>query len=210
MEFCSLNQTQMRLLDSAEQLFAEKGFDAVSVRDITQAAEANVAAVNYHFGGKENLINAVMGRHAMPINAERIRRLDFLLGREEQPTVREVVDAFLRPMIEKILEQEGRQQLFAKFIGRMMGEGTCGLPSEVLPHFQEMARKVVTGFQAAVPTLSEEQAYLRLKFCFAVMADAMMRGEAFVQISEGRLVDSWNWEDCFEEVLDFCVGGLKG
>lgn len=206
----SLNETQVRLLDAAELLFAEKGFDAVSLRDITQAAEANVAAVNYHFGGKENLINAVMGRHAMPINAERIQRLDLLLERDEKPTVREVVDAFLRPMMERILEQEGRQQLFAKFIGRMMGEGACGLPAEVLPHFQEMARKVVAGFRAAVPSLTEEQAYLRLKFCFAVMADAMMRDEVFEQISEGRLIDGWDWEQCFEDVLDFCVGGLKG
>ncbi|MGJ8723417.1 MAG: TetR/AcrR family transcriptional regulator [Roseibacillus sp.] len=206
----SLNETQVRLLDAAEILFAEKGFEAVSLRDITQAADANVAAVSYHFGGKENLINAVMGRHAMPINCERIERLDQLLAREQKPTVREVVDAFLRPLMERILDQENRQQLFAKFMARMMGEKACGLPAEVLPQFQEMARKVVAGFQAAVPSLSEEQAYFRLKFCFAVMADAMMRDEAFEQISEGRLAGPWNWEQVFEEVLDFCEGGLKG
>jgi len=48
-------ETHERILDAAQKLFAEKGLDATSVRDITTAAECNVAAVNYHFGGKENL-----------------------------------------------------------------------------------------------------------------------------------------------------------
>ncbi len=202
-------ETQERLLEAAEALFAEKGFEAVSLRDITAQAGANVAAVNYHFGGKENLINAVMGRHAMPINAERIQLLDALLSRKKKPTVREVVSAFLRPMMTRILAEERSQRLFAKFMGRMMSEGSCGLPEEVLPHFQEMARKVVAGFRAAVPGLSEEQAYFRLKCCFVVMADALMRDEVFEQISEGRLTDKWQWERVFEEVLNFCEGGLK-
>ena len=159
-------ETRERLLDAAETLFADRGFEAVSLRDITSQAEANVAAVNYHFGGKENLINAVMGRHAMPINDERIQRLDALLSQKKEPTVREVVDAFLRPLMNRILEKENAQQLFAKFMARMMSEGASGLPEEMLPHFQEMASKVVAGFQAAVPGLSEEQGYFRLKFCF--------------------------------------------
>lgn len=205
-----MTEPQEKLLDAAELLFAERGFDSVSLREITSKAGANVAAVNYHFGGKENLINAVMGRHAMPINAERIELLDGLLSRKKKPTVREVVDAFLRPLMTRILAEKQRQKLFAKFMGRMMGEGASGLPEELLPHFQEMARKVVAAFQAAVPGLSEEQAYFRLKFCFAVMADAMMQDEAFQQISEGRLAAKWQWEHVFEEVLDFCEGGLKG
>ena len=169
-----------------------------------------MAAVNYHFGGKENLINTVMGRHAMPINQERIERLDQLLERTAKPTVREVADAFLRPLLDRILGQESRQQLFAKFMARMMSEKAGGLPVEVLPQFQEMARKVVAGFQVAVPNLSEEQAYFRFKFCFAVMADAMMRDEAFEQITEGRVTGHLNWEQVYEEVLDFCEGGLQG
>ena len=56
-----LSKPQERLLDAAEALFAERGFEAVSLRDITLEAGANVAAVNYHFGGKENLIGAVLG-----------------------------------------------------------------------------------------------------------------------------------------------------
>ena len=203
------SESQERLLDAAEILFAEKGFEAVSLRDITSEAEANFAAVNYHFGGKENLIGAVLARHAMPINAERIALLDTLLAREEKPTVREVVDAFLRPMVTRVLAEESSQQLFAKFMGRMMGEGANSLPESILPQFQEMAQKVVSAFQAAVPELTEGQAYFRLKFCFSVMSNAMMQDEAFDQISDG-LSGKWDWDQLFEEVLDFCEGGLRG
>lgn len=205
-----LTETQERLLDAAESLFAEKGFDAVSLREITAAAGANVAAVNYHFGGKEKLITSVMARHAMPINRERMLRLEALLSRKKKPTAREVVDSFLRPLVERIKEHKDRQILFAKFMARMMGEGANGLPPEIVPQFRAMAQLVVAGFQKAVPGLSEEQAYYRLKFCFAVMADAMMRDEAFEQISQGKLQRSVEWDVLFEEVLDFCVGGLKG
>lgn len=200
--------TQERLLDSAETLFALKGFESVSLREITAEAEANVAAVNYHFGSKENLIDAVMGRHAMPINRERIARLDEIFARTEPPSMREVVDAFLGPLMKRILEKENRQQLFAKFIARMLGEGACRLPEETLPQFQEMARKVVAGFRAAAPELSEEQAYWGLKFCFAVMKDAIMRDEAFEQVSEGRIESNCDWNQIYGEVLDFCEGGL--
>lgn len=205
----SPKETQERLLDAAEDLFAEKGFEAVSLREITARAEANVAAVNYHFGSKENLIDAVMGRHALPINRERIARLDELLARKEAPAVREVLDAFLQPMTNRILEKENRQQLFANFMARMIAEGACRLPEAMLPQFQEMVSKVVAGFQKANPSLSEDEAYLGIKFSFAVMKDALMKDEAFEQISAGRLPAQVDWEQLYHKVLDFCEGGLK-
>ncbi len=202
--------SQERLLDAAAALFAERGFEAVSLRDITTAAGANVAAVNYHFGSKDKLIDAVMGRYTLPINQARIELLDVLLSRESAPTVREVVEAFLRPLMTRIQQEESSQRLFAKFMGRLMAEGGPGLPAELVPQFQEMATKVVKAFQVAVPGLSEEKAYYRLKFCFSVMADAMMQDAALTQISEGRIEKQRDWEHVFEEVVDFCVGGLKG
>ncbi|MEM9081192.1 MAG: TetR/AcrR family transcriptional regulator [Verrucomicrobiota bacterium] len=202
-------ETQERLLDAAEQLFAEKGFEAVSLRELTTVAGANLAAVNYHFGGKENLIGAVMARHVVPINVERVRRLDAILERRKKPTVREVLEAFLAPMTERILEREERQRLFAQFMGRLMGEGACGLPEELVPEFQEMAAKVVKALRLASPKLGEEEAFFRMKFAFSVMADAMIRDEVFEQISKGRL-SKWDWTHRYEEVLNFCVGGMKG
>ena len=87
-----MENTRGRILDSAERLFAEQGFSGTSLRQITAAAGANLAAVNYHFGSKEELIKEALSRRLRPINAERLKWLDRLEA-EGQPTVEEIVDS---------------------------------------------------------------------------------------------------------------------
>ena len=70
--------TKERILDAAEGLFADRGFPGTSMRDITQGADANIAAVNYHFGSKEALLLAVLERRIEPVNQARLARLDEL------------------------------------------------------------------------------------------------------------------------------------
>jgi len=93
------DDTKERILVAAQKLFAEQGFEAVSLRNITTEALANVAAVNYHFGGKEALIDEVIVQHTMPIMRERMRLLDeaekrFQIG---VVPVEVILDAFMRP-----------------------------------------------------------------------------------------------------------------
>ena len=71
-----MTTTKDRLLDSAEQLFSKQGFSATSVRQISAAARVNLAAMNYHFGSKEQLISAVFARRLTPLNEERIGILE--------------------------------------------------------------------------------------------------------------------------------------
>src|SRR5881394_149494 len=67
--------TKTRILDAAESLFMEHGFEATSLRQLTAAAGVNLAAVNYHFGSKEELFQAVLTRRLDPMNHERIELL---------------------------------------------------------------------------------------------------------------------------------------
>ena len=205
-----VNETQRRLLDSAEELFADRGFEAVSLRDITQHAGTNVASVNYHFASKDGLINAVVGRHAVPIQEARLKLLQVLLKRETSPSVQEVVEAFLRPLKERILERESCRRIFSRFLARMMTEEAHRLPEELLPQCQEAAEATVRAMMKAAPHLSEWQAYYRMKFCFSVMANAMEQDEMLIQLSGGRLDRESDWERIFTEVVNFCVGGVKG
>src|SRR5512145_612481 len=70
--------TKERILDAAEALFMVHGYEATSLRSITAAAAVNLAAVNYHFGSKEELFQAVLTRRLDPMNRERIELLDKL------------------------------------------------------------------------------------------------------------------------------------
>src|SRR5260221_7712992 len=72
------NETRTRILDAAEELFMQHGFEGTSMRLLTAKAEANLAAVNYHFGSKDALIEAVFRRRLDPMNSGRIAELDRL------------------------------------------------------------------------------------------------------------------------------------
>src|SRR5215475_12990661 len=100
--FCDpADTTRDRLLDAAERLFAEYGYQATTMRTVTTEAGANIAAVNYHFGSKQALLEAVVHRALGPVVEERRRRLDILESHGE-PSVEEIVDAIIAPMIERL------------------------------------------------------------------------------------------------------------
>lgn len=112
--------TRRRLLDTAERLFAERGYEGTSLRALADAAEANVAAVNYHFRSKEGLLQAVVARAMEPVNAERDRRLSDLRARHDAPSVEQLVRAFTEPGLELIDHHGERGPAVAKFIGRVL------------------------------------------------------------------------------------------
>src|SRR3954470_8805828 len=97
----SPQDTKTRILDVAEELFGEQGLDRVSIRDITDAAKVNIAAVNYHFGGKEELIAAVFERRIQPLNVARIEALERLRNSQsgKAPKVEQILEAFIRPAL---------------------------------------------------------------------------------------------------------------
>ena len=98
--------TAERILDAAEELFADLGFDATSTRAITTRAGVNLAAVNYHYGSKDALIEAVFARRLVPLNRERLELLDRVEARAGAggPAVESIVEAFVRPPMRKIRE----------------------------------------------------------------------------------------------------------
>ncbi len=91
--------TRQRILKAAERLFAKRGIDAVSIRDITDAAKVNTASIHYHFGSKSGLVDAMLARWAGQLVARRGQLLDAI---EElpKPRVRDVVEVLVWPMVE--------------------------------------------------------------------------------------------------------------
>src|SRR5512140_1906730 len=95
------HETRTRILDAAEELFMQHGFEGTSMRLLTGKAGVNLAAVNYHFGSKHALIEAVFRRRLDPMNAARIAELDKLeadcAGRPSTPEA--IIRAFLAPSL---------------------------------------------------------------------------------------------------------------
>src|SRR5579883_2907449 len=161
--------TKQRILDTAERLIGEQGYSATSLRHIIGEAGVNLAAVHYHFGSKEELLDEVILRKAGPVNEIRLARLDQLEAESltEPPPVGKVLEAFLLPMA----EAADRDPQFVKLMGRVLSEGL--LHEMVQKHFQNVSRRFFGALQRALPNLSEDEFRWRAHFMIGAMAHTM-------------------------------------
>lgn len=161
------DDTSQRLLDAAETLFAEHGFAQTSLRAITSLAHANLAAVHYHFGSKDELTRAVFVRRLKPLNEERLARLTALENDVGPVTVEAVLAAFIGPSLQ--LRCTGEQgERFTRLLGRAQLE-----PSDALRDFlNEQYAPVLERFQRTlVQTLPELlPAEIHWRLCFMLGA----------------------------------------
>jgi AcrR family transcriptional regulator len=111
--------TRERLMVAAERLFAERGIDAVSIRDITNEAGANSAAIHYHFGSKTALITAILDWRAAAVAARRAEWLARIEAADE-PTLREVIEAFVVPTAELATDTHGGGRYHIGFIAAVL------------------------------------------------------------------------------------------
>ncbi len=112
--------TKTSLLDCAEKLFVARGFDNVSIREITEATGANVAAINYHFNGKINLYREILARRMAAIAREKVGMLGQLAAREPAATLEEVLEAYVRSYFETLNSSTDMDRLM-QIIYREMG-----------------------------------------------------------------------------------------
>jgi len=193
-------ETKQKILDAAERLIAEQGYAATSLRHIIAEAGVNLAAIHYHFGSKEELLDEVIVRKAEPMNQERLARLDRV---EQQagsapPPVKAVLGALLRPMA----EMADRDPSFVALMGRIIAEGL--LPSIVERHFKEVSYRVLGAVRRSVPQLSDEEFAWRTQFMFGAMAHTMT-GANF-PASEHRTGD---FRGRVERLLTFVTAGFE-
>jgi len=168
-----MQDTKQKILDTAEKLFAERGYDATSLRQIIAEAGVNLAAVHYHFGSKEDLLDALVVRRAGPVNQARIALLDRLAADSGRPSVEKVLEAFLLPMS----EPADRHPRFVKLMGRLYAEGM--MPAITRKHFQSTAVRFLAALRQALPDLPEEELAWRAHFMIGAMAHAMCGAPVF-------------------------------
>src|ERR1700759_4960898 len=92
--------TKQKILDTAERLFGESGYDATSLRQIIPGAGVNLAAIHYHFGSKEELLDELILRKAEPVNQQRVALMEQVLAEAGSGPVEveKVLEAFMEPM----------------------------------------------------------------------------------------------------------------
>ncbi len=200
--------TQARLLDAAETLFSERGFQGISIREITDMAGANLAAVNYHFGSKAGLIRALIERHIGPLNELRMRQLDEAeaAAGPDGVSLDEVLRIFFTAPIEHFM-QEDRQ--LPNLLARLHQEPTPEIVEIVVSIFRPLANRFFSALDPCCPHLSEEQIFARGMFMKGAMVHAMADGHLLASALTGGRVRLDDPKMLIDELVRFCSAGFS-
>lgn len=163
--------TPGRLIEAAERLFMAGGEEATSLRAITREAGANVAAVHYHFGGRDQLLRAVLDRKLAPLNARRLRLLDEAAAiHGDRVPVATLLAAFLRPDLELIAAlRESGQVRFARFMGRSYTQPSPAVAGFLDGQFQPVGDRLLALLAAAVPDVAAAELRIRMGMVVALV-----------------------------------------
>ena len=171
--------TREALLDAAESLFAERGVESTSVRDITKAAGANLGAVNYHFRSKDLLILEVFARRLRPLNQQRLAGLDELEATQIVPSLEEILRALIRPTVEDETSGKRRTDEFMRLISRSFQESNEELKTFMSGEFDEIIKRFDAAILRAVPGLVKEELFWRMTFLFGALHHGLERWTRF-------------------------------
>ena len=199
--------SKQRLLDAAEKLFAENGFEATSLRQITNAAGANLAAVNYHFGSKDGLIAAVFQRLVRPVNAERLRMLDEAQANGRRPTLEAIVRAFVTPPF-RFRHLHGETERALRLYGRTHAASDSSIHAIFVQQFDSVRRRFGESLAQALPELPETELHWRMHFLIGTMAQTMADPERLRALSAGAC-DPDDIDATLSRLVPFLVAGMQ-
>ena len=198
--------TRERILDAAERLFSEHGFDGVSMRDLALDAEVTLALVNYHFGSKVGLYRAVFERRSAPVSAERRARLARVLGRSESPpSIADILDALARPWVE--LRGRPGGLAYARLVAREAGdpaEGARGIVAEML---DPIAREFIAAMRRALPALTRQRVNWVYHFFIGSLL-LILANPVRVKRLSGRACAIENDDAVVREIVEFFASAL--
>ncbi len=173
----SPTDTKSRIMDAAEALFVAGGFESMSMRQITTAANVNLAAVNYHFGSKDALIQAVLARQLDQLNAQRVAMLDWFestLG--EALTCEHVLVAMFLPAVRIFRSGTPSAERYLHFLGRVYTDPSPVVRDFINNHYIETLGRFFLAFQRTLPDLSRQELGFRLHFAMGALSGILAGG----------------------------------
>ncbi len=200
----SSEATRQTLLDATEQLLAEQGYAATTLRQLTTRAGANLAAVSYHFGGKEQIARAALQRRIEPINRERLRRLREL--GDGPPTAAAVLAAFLQPLLHASATMDMPPAAMRMFC-RVLGEEPPFLRDFLAEQFGEVLRHFTAALQQALPHLDQATIAWRLHFAIGAIAHLLPNATTIRAVTKG-LCDPMAADTLEDQLLTFLGAGF--
>jgi AcrR family transcriptional regulator len=196
--------TKDRILDAAEQLFADAGYDGVSLRQITRTAGVELALANYHFGPKGDLFLAVVQRRADELNRERMALFAAL---PDPPTIEGLIDAFARPFMEKSLRGGPGWKSYARLIAQIANSERW---TQAVMHtqFDPVAEAFIKGVKRALPGADVRNIYWGFHFMVGAMTMTFAETGRIDTLSRGRC-KSGALDTIYKRMIPFLAAGFE-
>ena len=203
--------TRDRILDAAEHLFMAHGYDGTSMRQITSEAGVNLAAVNYHFGSKEALMQEVFRRRLDWLNEERLRVLDRLEAEAGEKPLKPslIVDGFFGTLL-RMAEDENRGGLtFLRLLGRTLTDPSEFIRAFLAHEYSTVTERYQQALFKALPDVPKAEIMWRFHFMLGATSYAIAGTDAL------RVVTDWDEETVvgldrlLPRLMSFLLGGLR-
>ena len=204
------HETHARLLDAAEELFMLHGFEGTSMRQLTSRAGVNLAAVNYHFGSKDALIEAVFRRRLDPMNAARIRELDALEAASgaRPPAPESIIRAFILPSLRLVEDARGGGRNFIRLLGRTYSEPAKPVRALIGQLYVPAMERYKAAFERSLPQMPREELVWRLHFMFGTLAYTLAATDTVQLIAGCKPEDRHDARLLEERLTAFLAAGL--
>ncbi|HEX4858152.1 MAG TPA: TetR/AcrR family transcriptional regulator [Usitatibacteraceae bacterium] len=203
--------TKSRILDAAEELFMEHGFEATSLRLITTAAGVNLAAVNYHFGSKEELFQAVLTRRLDPMNRDRMELLStYEAHAGDRPlTCEKILAAMFIPALRLARDHATGGKNFLKLLGRAYADPAPFIREFLSRQYGEMIARFRAAFSRALPHIPREELSWRLHFVMGALSFTLAGTDVLRVISQYHPDEASNDELLLKRLAPFLAAGLR-
>ena len=203
--------TVTRILDSAEQLFAEKGFAETSLRMITTRAKVNLAAVNYHFGSKKDLIQAVFARFLTPFTQKLSKELDSLVAVRSEPNFQDVLGVLAKTMLTGIEDSDNYNKLsvFMRLLGLAYTQAQGHLRRFLRDNYAETYGRFIGYLKLAHPNLSSTEIFWRIHFAIGASVFTMSSIEVLRNMAIADTGEDTSIETVMQQLLPFLAAALE-
>src|SRR5215470_1873715 len=203
--------TQEKILDSAEELFMEHGFEATSLRQITAAADVNLAAVNYHFGSKEELFQSVLTRRLDPMNQERLALLTRLeaTAAPHALSCEKILLALFVPALRLARDPARGGKNFLRLLGRAYADPAPFIRQFLAEQYADMIGRFKAAFGRALPDLPKKELSWRLHFIMGALSYTLAATDALRLIAELTPAEDANDELLLRRLAPFLLAGLQ-
>jgi AcrR family transcriptional regulator len=205
------HETRTRILDAAEELFMQHGFEATSMRVLTARAGVNLAAVNYHFGSKHALIEAVFRRKLDPMNTNRVAELERLekeAGGRALST-EAIIRAFVREGLRMMEDSKGGGRNFIRLLGRTYTEPAKPIRALIGQLYAPAMERYKAAFERALPQMARDELVWRMHFMFGTLSYTLAATDAVQLIAGCKPEDRYDARLLEERLTSFLAAGLN-